>query len=172
MSLTGSFVELQADSMCRRYPSLRIASLRFHWVVPTPMQSREALHKRKGNPKDLWSFVSLQKTAEACLLGITVEPKSGHPGAGAHDAGDGVTQGGGAGLGWEGHETFFIAARTTCQQSLTAELVKGRYDGISDLRFKDEQGREREMRGNEALIDTSKAERLLGWKDEGYPYEG
>ena len=139
--------------------------MRFHWVVPTPMQSRDFLHKRGGNPKDLWGFVSLAKAAEACLTAITL-PLSGD------SAPDRVHGSIAAGAGWEGHETFFIVARTTCQQASSAALVRDIYPGVKDLRFKDPQGVGREMEGNEALICTDKAERLLGWEDEGYPWSG
>jgi hypothetical protein len=130
----------------------------------------------------LWSFVSLQKTAEACLLAITLPllPASESSSVKQKEAiaapqvvtGADEPEGAEKGVvtGWGGHETFFIAARTTCQQSLSSDLVRQRYSHITDLRFKGANGDTREMSGNEALIDTSKAERLLGWKDEGYPW--
>jgi len=30
----------------------------------------------------------------------------------------------------------------------------------------------RELRGNEGLIDCGKAERILGWKEEGFVWKG
>jgi hypothetical protein len=81
-----------------------------------------------------------------------------------------------AGTGWTGHETFFIVARTTCQQASSAKLVRERFPHLLQesgrLRFKDEQGNERGIRGNEALISSEKAERVLGWKEVGYPWDG
>jgi hypothetical protein len=121
---------------------MRIASLRFHWVVPPHLVHPDILHREGGAWKDLWGWVSLGATAEACLKAITAPETSFPP----------------------GHEAFFIAAKTTCQQTETMTLIRTRYspkrEGI-EIR--------QPLKGNVSLFDTSKAERMLGWKEDGFP---
>jgi hypothetical protein len=121
---------------------MRVASLRFHWVVPTAQVDRDFLHKRQGSWKDLWGWVSLEATAKAVVLSLTV-PEDNFP-AGTH-------------------ESFFIVSRTTCQQTDSMELLKTKFPEITDFRKK--------LNGNDSFVDTSKAERILGWKEEGFPME-
>lgn len=133
---------MQAASIARRYPHMRIASLRFHGVTPTRFVNRHTLHDRGGAWKDLWGWVSLDATADACLKAL-LAPETTFP---------------------RGHEIFFIAAKTTCQQVNSMELLRTRYDpeaeGI-EIRGK--------VVGNMGWFDTSKAEMMLGWKEEGFP---
>lgn len=123
---------------------MRIASLRFHWVVPHDLVSRETLHERGGAWKDLWGWVSLTKTAEAVLRALTVSENT-FP---------------------RGHEAFFIVARTTCQQRKSLDLLKTKFRP-------EEEGMEIRGRfvGNESFISSEKAERMLGWKEDGYPMD-
>lgn len=135
---------MQASSFALRYPQMRIASLRFHWVVPPPLVSREALHQEGGAWKDLWGWVSLGATAEACLKAITA-PISTFP---------------------LGHEVFLIAAKTTCQQVNSMDLLRSKYSPKSEgIYFRGL------MVGNQSFFDTGKAERMLEWKEEGFPME-
>ena len=136
---TVSFCELQSDAFVRRYPDMRIATMRFHWVVPTEWVNRETLHERGGSWKDLWGWVSLEATAKAVVLGLTA-PESKFP---------------------KGHESFFICSRTTCQQRNSMELLRTKFPEIRDIR--------KRFVGNEAMIDCSRAERMLGWKEDGFP---
>jgi hypothetical protein len=135
---------MQASSIARRYAKMRIASLRFHGVVLPPFTTREKLHERGGYWKDLWGWVSQEAAAESCLKGV-LAPLSTFP---------------------CGHEAFFIAARTICEQENSLELFKTRFDlekeGI-ELRG--------EITGNQSFFDTRKAERMLRWKEEGFPME-
>jgi hypothetical protein len=119
---------------------MRIATLRFHWVVPPSRYSRDLLDSRGTAWKDLWGFVTTPGTARSCLLGLTA-PLETFP---------------------LGHETFFIVAGTTVRQSSSLELIKEKYPEIEDIRG--------DFSGNRALIDCKKAERLLGWKEEGFPW--
>lgn len=75
-SLSKIEAEMQADSICRRYEDIRIASFRMHEV-----QSKKDLDRDEElNKKVLWSFSDPQEVARACLLGVTVEKdwKKGH----------------------------------------------------------------------------------------------
>jgi hypothetical protein len=140
--LTGRICEVQAASIARRHPSMRIASLRFHWVVPTHLVDRHTLHNEGGAWKDLWGWVSLGATAQACLKALTA-PETTFP---------------------RGHEAFFIAARTTCQQVDSMDLLRTKYRPVQEgIEIRGVVG------GNASFIDTRKAERMLGWKEEGFP---
>jgi hypothetical protein len=133
---------MQGGSIARRHPSMRIASLRFHAVTPTALVHRQTLHERGGAWKDLWGWVSLSATAEACLKAL-LAPGTTFP---------------------RGHEVFNIAAKTTCQQVESLKLLRTRFDleleGI-EIRTK--------MTGNMGWFDVSKAERMLGWTEDGFP---
>ena len=109
--LIDRVVEMQSDAFARTYPSMRIATLRFHLVAPDDTVSREARHTRWN---DLWGWVSTTATARSCLLGLTA-PESKFP---------------------KGHEAFFIVAPTTCRQESTRELLKEAYPEIKDVRGK------------------------------------
>ncbi|WVQ73539.1 hypothetical protein IAR50_003115 [Cryptococcus sp. DSM 104548] len=141
--------ELQADSFARCFPHLRIASLRFHGVVPSHLCTLSSLHALGGAWKDLWGWVSNSSVSTACRLALTA-PVDTFP---------------------EGHEVFFIVAPTICQQRETQGLLEeyyeeyGREEGRGTLRG---ERKGRGMEGNEGLFDCSKAERMLGWKAEGF----
>jgi UDP-glucose 4-epimerase len=68
-SLSKWICEQQADSFARRYEGIRIASMRFHWVVP----DRATAAARFGVAdetvaKHLWAYTSYDAAARACLL--------------------------------------------------------------------------------------------------------
>lgn len=66
-----SICELQADTITRRYPNLRIASLRLHWSVPNKpfALSRGPQTTAEG----LWGYVYQDSAADAFLLAITCD---------------------------------------------------------------------------------------------------
>ncbi|KAI9634600.1 uncharacterized protein MKK02DRAFT_16374 [Dioszegia hungarica] len=144
-SLAKHASELQASALTRRNPHLplRIASLRFHWVVPTPLATPSSIASHLGSPKDLFGWVSVSSASEAVLLALTA-PLTTFP---------------------AGHEAFFIVARTLCGGRTREEAIAELAGGV------EWRGGEEGMRGNGGLFDTRKAERMLGWVDEGYPIE-
>ena len=79
--------ELQADTIVRRFPHIRIASLRPSWSIP----DSDFANRTDSNPdrrkNDLWGWVQQDSCADAFLRAVTV--------------------GDGAGTG---HEAFFIVA--------------------------------------------------------------
>ena len=126
--------EIQADSIARRYPDMRIASLRLHWAIP----NREfACHNdpdaRKG---DLWGWVQKESGAKAFLLAVTDD-----------------------GAEWCGHEAFFIAAPDITEPFHSKDLHEQFY---GDVPIKEGKS----LEGRSSFFDSSKAERLLGWKHE------
>jgi hypothetical protein len=77
-------LETQADAMARRYPTMRIASLRLGWSIPT-----RAFATRRGGDraKDLWGYVQEDAAADAFLRALGDLPA------------------------WHaGHEVFFVVA--------------------------------------------------------------
>ncbi|WOO84293.1 Putative dihydroflavonol 4-reductase [Vanrija pseudolonga] len=131
--------EIQCEAFARRYPGMRIASLRFHWVIPDSLAyDPVALDEKKGTERDLWGWVSTSQTARACLLSLTA-PESTFP---------------------PGHEAFFIVAPTAVQRRLSSELLEEHYPEIKDIR--------RTFTGNEGFYDVSKAEKMLGWKEKAF----
>jgi hypothetical protein len=60
--------ELQSDSIVRRYPSMRIVTLRFHGVTPDHMCTQRRLHERQGSWKDLWRWVSVVSSFTSCII--------------------------------------------------------------------------------------------------------
>ncbi|KAG1872142.1 NAD(P)-binding protein [Suillus tomentosus] len=77
--------EMQANTIVRRYPSMRVASIRIHMFVPTRTRAyRQDYFRARG---DLWGYVQMDSAADAFLRAVTVEMDH-----------------------WTGHETFFITA--------------------------------------------------------------
>jgi len=77
--------ELQADTIVRRYPYMRIASLRLSWSVPDRSHAED--HDANTRKTDLWGYVQQDSAADAFLLAATDESSR-----------------------WSGHEAFVIAA--------------------------------------------------------------
>jgi len=83
--LSKLIAEMQADTIVRRYPNIRVASIRIHKSAPTKMLAyRENMDHVKG---DLWSYVQEDSSAEAFVTAVTMEKDK-----------------------WTGHERFFIVA--------------------------------------------------------------
>ncbi|KAK7690556.1 hypothetical protein QCA50_005654 [Cerrena zonata] len=87
--LSKLIAEMQADAIVRRYPFMRIASLRLSWSLPNKQAANlEPDPARRKN--DLWGYVQEDSGAEAFLLAVTKDD-----------------------LPWSGHEAFFITAPDT-----------------------------------------------------------
>ncbi|TFY71687.1 hypothetical protein EVG20_g1322 [Dentipellis fragilis] len=109
--------ELQADTIIRRYPNLRIASLRLHWSIPTREKAQNLDPGRAKN--DLWGWVQEDSAAEAFLLAVTRDD-----------------------LPWRGHERFFIVAPTIAHVQFDSKDLREEYwPGVKVLDGKDVSGR-------------------------------
>ncbi|THH08583.1 hypothetical protein EW145_g2613 [Phellinidium pouzarii] len=95
--LSKLIAEQQAATIVRRYPFMRVASLRLHWSVPHRTAALRTDSARRRN--DLWGYVHQDSAAEAFLLGITSAAEI-----------------------WGGHEVFFISAPDTADMQETPEL--------------------------------------------------
>lgn len=101
-SLSKWICEQQADSLCRRYEDLRVASMRFHWVTPTrPSGSGFPMEVMA---KNLWAYVLTEAAARACLLSLSAA--------------------------FTGHEPFFIAAPITGVEQPSIELARAYYPEV------------------------------------------
>jgi len=98
--LSKVIMELQADSIVRRFKDMRVASLRLHWSVPSRAAAQKLDPVRAKN--DLWGYVQEDSAAEAFLLAIT-QPTDKWPSA---------------------SEAFFVAAPETTEDGESSELIK------------------------------------------------
>ncbi|KAJ7494624.1 hypothetical protein B0H11DRAFT_2155976 [Mycena galericulata] len=89
-----------SDTIVRRFPDMRVASLRLHWSVP----DRAVAQQLEGSlaKKDLWGYVQEDSAAEAFILAVT-QPTDKWPSAA---------------------EAFFIVAPETTFDGETSELLK------------------------------------------------
>ncbi|KAF8440299.1 hypothetical protein L210DRAFT_3401371 [Boletus edulis BED1] len=104
--LSKLIAEMQADTIVRRYPRMRVASLRLHWSIPTRARAyRKDNEKAKG---DLWGYVQEDSSAEAFLRAVTEENDE-----------------------WKGHETFFIAAPQVAADEDSLELKQKYFPDVT-----------------------------------------
>jgi len=68
--LSKQIMELQADVIVRRFPRIRITSIRTHWALP-PSQYHKAWEPIEANALHFWGYTNLQSCAQAFLLGLT-----------------------------------------------------------------------------------------------------
>lgn len=110
-------METQATVLTRRYPNIRIASLRLHWSVPTrPDATRTNAVRAAG---DLWGWVQEDEGVSAFLLAITL------PLINAGKDGESESLDREAGTGWRGHEAFYIVAPDLQMLDSADEVVDG-----------------------------------------------
>ncbi|KAL0954837.1 hypothetical protein HGRIS_003781 [Hohenbuehelia grisea] len=131
--LSKVICELQADTIVRRYPSMRIASLRLHWSVPNRAYARQGITDPERKSKDLWGYVQEDSGAEAFMLAITKDD-----------------------LPWTGHQQFFIVAPEIAYEGDSGELKEKFWPKVPVREGK-------EIAGKVGFFDCSKAQRLLGW---------
>jgi UDP-glucose 4-epimerase len=101
-SLSKWVLEQQADAFARRFERMRIASLRFHWLL----ESRErALAVTAANPevarRHLWAYTGLEAACRACLLAVSAD--------------------------FTGHQACLIVAPTTVAAEPSLELARRYY---------------------------------------------
>lgn len=94
---------MQADTIVRRYESMKIASLRLSWSIP---QKSMAQKHNENRAKDLWAYVQEDSGAQAFILAIEDNDR------------------------WSGHERFFIAAPHTAVDEGTKSLIAEYYPDV------------------------------------------
>ena len=104
--------EQQADTFARRYEAIRIASMRFHWVVrDRAAAARPSSSADQQVARHLWAYTRFDAAARACLLSLT--------------------------SAFAGHEVFYIVAPDTTIDVPTLELAARYFPGVpirGDLR--------------------------------------
>lgn len=103
MGLSKWICEQQADSFARRYEGIRIASMRFHWVVPDRATAARA-YNNPDKEKHLWAYTLFEPAARACLLSLDAA--------------------------FEGHEVFYIVAPDTTMDEPSLELAARYYPNV------------------------------------------
>lgn len=107
-SLSKWICEQQADTFARRYEDIRIASMRFHWVVSE--RSRAARSPTTDSAeagRHLWAYTRFDAAARACLMSL--------------------------GAGFGGHEAFYIVAPDTTADMPSLELAARYFPGVPIL---------------------------------------
>src|SRR5688572_27391488 len=91
--------EQQADTFARRYEDIRIASIRFHWVVPNRAKAAKAFNDPdQDTAKHLWAYTLRAPAARACLMSLDAS--------------------------FTGHEAFYIVAPDTTADVPSLDLAK------------------------------------------------
>lgn len=132
-SLSKWICELQASSVCRAYPDLRVASLRLHMLVPDRQAALERVKQwgpSGGGAKALWGYTTLPGAARACLAALNAD--------------------------FVGHEVFHVVADMTASEETSKDLHDKFYPEVP-LR--------KELAGHASFFDTTKALKLLSWRD-------
>lgn len=104
-SLSKWVGEQQADAFARRYADMRIASLRFHALVP----GYERAAAFTATPSDavikhLWAYTTLPEASRACLLALTAD--------------------------FAAHEAFYIVAPRTAAGEASLALAQQHYPNV------------------------------------------
>jgi UDP-glucose 4-epimerase len=101
-ALSKWVLEQQADAFARRFESMRLASLRFHWLVPSRERAIELTRGfGQGAVRHLWAYTLLSEASRACLLSLTAD--------------------------FSGHQVFYIAAPRTAAEQPSLELARQYY---------------------------------------------
>ncbi|EJD06878.1 NAD-binding protein [Fomitiporia mediterranea MF3/22] len=103
--LSKLIAEIQAESIVRRYPEMRIASLRMHWAVPDRAYATRDTPERRR--KDLWGWLHHDSAASAFLLALTVGEDR-----------------------FKGHEAFYIAAPDSAEEWDSEDLRQQFYPDV------------------------------------------
>ncbi|HHG89406.1 MAG TPA: NAD(P)-dependent oxidoreductase [Devosia sp.] len=105
-SLSKWICEQQADSFVRRCEDMRIASLRFHFVVHERETAARAFRADNlPGRQQLWAYVRADASAQACLLSLEAS--------------------------FKGHEVFYIVAPDTTVEVPSAELAARYYPEVA-----------------------------------------
>jgi nucleoside-diphosphate-sugar epimerase len=101
-SLSKWVLEQQGDAFARRHEGMRIASLRFHWLLDSYERAAEITSVAGvGAIRHLWAYTLLREASRACLLSLTAD--------------------------FAGHEVFYIVAPRTAVAEPSLDLARRHY---------------------------------------------
>lgn len=101
-SLSKWVLEQQADAFARRFETMSIASLRFHWLLDNYEQAVKMNGwNTTGALRHLWAYTAIHDASRACLLALTAD--------------------------FSGHEVFYIVAPRTSVETPSLELAQEHY---------------------------------------------
>jgi UDP-glucose 4-epimerase len=101
-SLSKWVLECQADAFARRYMTMQIASLRFHWLMESRARAIDSTARKcQEAVRHLWSYTLLHEADRACLLALTAD--------------------------FAGHEVLFITAPRTAANKPSRDLARDYY---------------------------------------------
>lgn len=104
-SLSKWICEQQADAFVRRYETMSIASMRFHFTTPDRSAAVKAFPLDHPRPEShLWAWTHLDAAADACLRSVTVP--------------------------FAGHEVFFIVAPETVVTASSRDLAAQHFPDV------------------------------------------
>lgn len=104
-SLSKWICEQQADAFARRHEDIRIASMRFHWVVPERAFAAQYFTVDSENvEKHLWAYTRFDAAARACLLALTAD--------------------------YRGHEVFYITGPDSTVEVPSRELAAKHFPDV------------------------------------------
>lgn len=107
-SLSKWICEQQADSFARRYETMSIASMRFHFVVPDRSVAAAIYSADSPNPgRHLWAWTHEDAAADACLRSLVAD--------------------------FIGHEVFYIVAPITTVDQPSLELAARHFPDVPIL---------------------------------------
>ncbi len=101
-SLSKWVLEQQADAFARRFEQMRIASLRFHWLLESRERAAEITARIPDTGRrHLWAYTSIAAACRACLLALTAD--------------------------FSGHQALYIVAPETVAAEPSLELARRHY---------------------------------------------
>ncbi|KAF6757072.1 hypothetical protein DFP72DRAFT_891700 [Ephemerocybe angulata] len=162
--LSKLIAETQASSIVRRYPKMRIASLRLSWTVPERKTSADRDPYDFWTARDFWGYTQQDSAADAFIRAVSIEgPLAKANGVNGKELANGkgvALNGFGEGRpskDWtSGHEAFFITAPEIAQ-NLDSKTLKDRF--WPDIPLKAGAS----LEGQSGFFDCSKAREYLGW---------
>lgn len=106
-SLSKWICEAQGESLCRACPDLRVASLRFHALVPdreTVLRRQQSEGRPEGPSKGLWGYTTIRGAVQACMASLNAE--------------------------FLGHEAFYVVADRTASEEESEQLWRRFYPDV------------------------------------------
>lgn len=146
---------MQADTIARRYPTIRIASLRLHYSVPDRTVAVSARDTDLAS-KDLWGWLQVRNRhhqgivffSRALLTNLTSQEDS---------AAEAFILAISEDTKWSGHERIQIVSETIDRNLEDSKKLKEKYWPDVPVTVG------KEISGEGGFFDCSKARRILGW---------